>query len=218
MVLIRRIVLGVALILIVTAGTAYAASPGSAFRLGVANSVAALTRLSSSLSGAVLSITNGGSGPALQLNVKAGSAPLAVNSSVKVNRLNADLLDGLDSTAFLGVDATAQDSERLNGKLASNYLTVQDAKSFMGARTTKRESPVEAGETLGDGTHRIIMSCSPGEVVLSGGPANINPGTLVLESFPAPGPVANPDSWAVRIQNALPDNFSVVIICTRGGG
>ena len=216
MVLIRRVVLGAVVILIVTAGTALAASPGSAFRLGVANSVGALTKLSSSLSGAVLQITNGGSGPALQLNVKAGSAPLAVNSSVKVKNLNADLLDGLDSTAFLGVNATAQDSERLNCKPASNYLTVQDAKSFMGAQTTLRESPVEAGETLGDGTHKITMSCSPGEVVLSGGPANINPNTVILESFPGGG-IANPNTWSVRIQNAAPDNFSVVIICTRGG-
>jgi hypothetical protein len=217
MVLMRRIVLGVAVVLIATAGTAFAASSGSAFRLGVANSVAQLTRLSSSLAGAVMLITNSGSGPALQLNVKAGSPPLAINSSVKVNRLNADLLDGMDSSAFLGVDATARDSARLNGQPAASYLTTQDARSFLGAQTTKRESPVEAGQTLSDGTHKIVMSCSPGEVVLSGGPANINAGTVILESFPA-GNIANPDSWAVRIQNAAPDNFSVVIICTRGGG
>ena len=32
--------------------------------------------------------------------VNAGRAPMAVNSTVKVSKLNVDLLDGLDSTAF----------------------------------------------------------------------------------------------------------------------
>jgi hypothetical protein len=43
---------------------------------------------------------NNGGGPALRAIVNAAAAPLAVNSSVKVANLNADLLDGLDSPAF----------------------------------------------------------------------------------------------------------------------
>ena len=35
------------------------------------------------------------------LNVARGHAPMKVNRSTKVTNLNADLLDGLDSTAFL---------------------------------------------------------------------------------------------------------------------
>jgi hypothetical protein len=43
---------------------------------------------------------NNGGGPGLKAIVNAGTPPLAVNSSVKVANLNADLLDGLDSPAF----------------------------------------------------------------------------------------------------------------------
>ena len=43
---------------------------------------------------------NNGGGPGLKAIVNAGAPPLAVNSSVKVANLNADLLDGLDSLAL----------------------------------------------------------------------------------------------------------------------
>jgi hypothetical protein len=44
---------------------------------------------------------NSGGGPALSAVVNAGAAPLKVNSSTRVDDLNADLLDGVDSTGFL---------------------------------------------------------------------------------------------------------------------
>jgi hypothetical protein len=68
-------------------GTAYAAT-GGPFILGRGNSATAPTGLSSS------------AGTPLVLNAKTGYAPLAVNSTTKVNRLNADLLDGYDSFAL----------------------------------------------------------------------------------------------------------------------
>lgn len=52
-------------------------------------------------SGATLRLTNTRSiGTALALNVEPGNAPLKVNSSKKVERLNADLLDGRSSGYF----------------------------------------------------------------------------------------------------------------------
>jgi hypothetical protein len=48
----------------------------------------------------VLGVNNGG-GPGLKSIVNAGAAPLAVNSQTKVTDLNADLLDGVDSSGFL---------------------------------------------------------------------------------------------------------------------
>ncbi len=45
-------------------------------------------------------IKNKGSGPALQLKTKAGQPPLAVNRTAKVKKLNADLIDGVDSVAL----------------------------------------------------------------------------------------------------------------------
>ncbi|WP_372735477.1 hypothetical protein, partial [Nocardioides sp.] len=41
-----------------------------------------------------------GNGAALSLKTKANSAPLKINSKVKVGNLNADRLDGLDSSAL----------------------------------------------------------------------------------------------------------------------
>lgn len=69
-------------------GAAYAATGGT-FVLGKANSANAAT-----------SITRTTTGPALSANVKAGSAPIAVNSTTKVSKLNADLLDGHDTGYF----------------------------------------------------------------------------------------------------------------------
>jgi hypothetical protein len=45
-------------------------------------------------------IVNNGSGPAVRMFVN-GGAPFTVNSATKVGNLNADKLDGLDSTGFL---------------------------------------------------------------------------------------------------------------------
>lgn len=68
-------------------GVGYAATGGN-FILGASNTA-----------GATSSLANA-NGTALSLTSKAGTAPLRVSNTVKVSNLNADLLDGLDSTAF----------------------------------------------------------------------------------------------------------------------
>jgi hypothetical protein len=51
----------------------------------------------------------------------------------------------------------------------------------------------------------------PGDLLLSGGPANINKTTTLLESFPSP---RSTNSWSVRVnKNGNADNFSVVVLC-----
>ena len=62
-------------------GTAYAATGGT-FLLGRSNAATSPTTLTNS------------AGTPLALNAKAGYAPLGVNSTTKVGRLNSDLLDG----------------------------------------------------------------------------------------------------------------------------
>ena len=69
-------------------GAAYAATGGT-FVLGKANSANATTTISRTTTG-----------PALNVTVKPGSAPLAVSSTTKVTKLNADLLDGHDTSYF----------------------------------------------------------------------------------------------------------------------
>jgi hypothetical protein len=69
-------------------GTA-AAATGGTFVLGKRNDASTVSTLSSS------------TGTPLLLRSPKGAAPLAVNRAVKVDHLNADLLDGLDSTGLL---------------------------------------------------------------------------------------------------------------------
>jgi hypothetical protein len=69
-------------------GTAYAATGGN-FVLGHANSA-----------GQTSSLSNTGTGPALKLSSRKGSAALAVSNSTKIANLDADKLDGLNSTDF----------------------------------------------------------------------------------------------------------------------
>src|SRR5262245_50649910 len=84
---------------------------GSIFNLGQPNNANAPTSLQGAVSQSPqLSVTNNGTGaalrassttaPALNLDVAPGVAPLRVNSGTRVTNLNADLLDGKDSTAL----------------------------------------------------------------------------------------------------------------------
>lgn len=106
---------------------------------------------------------------------------MAVNSATRVDGLNADQLDGQDSSQFV----------------KNNIYKV--------------ESAVDAGTALGDGTFVKGQACDPGDVMLSGGPANVSATSDMVESFPSPG---STNSWSARIdKNGQTDNFSVVTLC-----
>jgi hypothetical protein len=81
-------------------GWGYAATGGS-FLLGRSNSAGKTTSLSSTTkAGPSLSVRNRGGKPAASFSVNDGVPPFSVNSTGKVDSLNADLLDGNDSSAF----------------------------------------------------------------------------------------------------------------------
>jgi hypothetical protein len=89
---------------IVLGSMSYAATGGN-FILGQSNSASSTTSLTrtGANTGKGLQVTNtstGGGATALGLNVASGHAPFTVNSGAKVTNLNADRVDGLDSTAF----------------------------------------------------------------------------------------------------------------------
>jgi hypothetical protein len=73
---------------IVLGGTAYAANGGT-FLLGRSNAASLTTTL-----------TNSGASPALTLRPRSGFPPIATSSRVKSPNLNADLVDGVDSSQF----------------------------------------------------------------------------------------------------------------------
>src|SRR5690348_11341760 len=98
-------------------GTALAAT-GDNFILGQSNNATTQTGLTANLAGRTLQLTNtstsGGAYP-LGLTAGAGRAPFQTNSTIKVANLNADRIDGLDSTAFLPVNGKAADADKLDG-------------------------------------------------------------------------------------------------------
>ena len=79
---------------------------GAIFNLGKTNTVNKTSVLTGSVSSRMLQVTNTGTGSALTLNVQPGAPPLAVNSTTRVDNLNADLLDGIDSSGFVQGSAT----------------------------------------------------------------------------------------------------------------
>jgi hypothetical protein len=82
---------------------------------------------------------------------------------------------------------------------------------FLSSTVYRTESAVDAGIDKGDGTFVKTAQCLPGDVLLSGGPANVNANSDLLESFPEPG---NITGWQARIhKNAAVDNFNVVVHC-----
>lgn len=100
-------VMGLAVMLALILGigtTALAAVPGDPFKLGRINRIDGLSTLVGSADGALLRINNEGSGPAVDLRVEEGEVPMNVNSTTRVNDLNADRVDGKDSSAFMPAD------------------------------------------------------------------------------------------------------------------
>lgn len=206
--------LGVAVMLALVVGAASAAlagtGVGATFNLGRVNSVNKLSSLVGRARSPILSVTNRGIGTALTLRVRPGRPPMTVSSGKKVKNLNADRLDGQDSSAFLPVNGKAADSNLLDGQDSSSFVQT-NTNAFVRNNTYRAESNLGPGTLLGDGTYRIDVTCSPGDVLLSGGPANINSTSTLLESFPA-----STGDWAVRInKNGQADNFSAVALCAK---
>jgi hypothetical protein len=101
---VRRNVVGYIALFVALGGTSYAATGGN-FILGQPNSASSTTSLSAPVAGKkALQLTNtstGAGATGLGLSVASGHPPFTVNSGTKVTNLNADRLDGLDSSAFL---------------------------------------------------------------------------------------------------------------------
>jgi hypothetical protein len=128
----------VAALTLATASTALAGvGVGAVFNLGVVNSVNAITTLVGSVAGPSLRIDNNSTNAlatALDLQVEPGKAPMRVNSSTKVTNLNADLLDGQDSSAFLPANRVRADGAVTDGFIddfTSSAYTPVLSKTFV---------------------------------------------------------------------------------------
>ncbi len=116
---------GLAVILALVIGTAsvaLAAVPGDPFKLGQVNSINRLSTLVGNTTGPMLRVQNKGAGSAADLRVQAGKPPMTVNSTGRVPRLNADMVDGKHAGAFLPKGSKAADAELLDGKDSTAFL------------------------------------------------------------------------------------------------
>ena len=122
---------GLAVIVGVTVGLGSAAvaqaqkQPGQQgiFRLAATNTANAVSSLVGSVAqDAMLLIDNNGGGPALDLQVEPGQAPMKVDSGAKVANLNADRLDGKSEADFYAAGSQVSDSDSLDGKDSTEFL------------------------------------------------------------------------------------------------
>src|SRR5215212_519377 len=158
---------GLAVVLGVATAALAGTGVGAAFNLGRLNTVNQISRLVGKTDAPMLRVDNnatGTSATALDLQVEAGHAPMKVDSSTQVAGLNADQVDGKSSSQFMA---------------SSTYLRefTLDPNQF----------PNQGGPGIlkpADGTRVISKSCDSGDRLLSGGPASVDSGSVVLDSFP----------------------------------
>jgi hypothetical protein len=117
--------------LVISLGGAGYSATGGNFILGATNSATSLTKLNASIANAALSLsnqTNAAGATGLSITTAGDRPPLVVNSEVKVARLNADSLDGINSTEFSRVIGIGTQS-------TSGTLTAGDKSFFAGPFT-----------------------------------------------------------------------------------
>ena len=183
---------------------ALAAVPGDPFKLGGINTIAKLTQLVGSADSALLRIANdskGANATALDLQVDPKKPPMKVSSFAKVERLNADLLDGKSKDQFAnGVGGTAVDSDNLDGK---------DSTAFFSGKTyivsEEREGP---GSSFG---MEKSAYCDEGDKILGGGSVMSAEDDFILD---APSTAGTSERWSVIIlDHYAPTKIVVKALC-----
>jgi hypothetical protein len=123
-------------------------------------------------------------GPALGMRSKAGTAPFAVSSDVKVNKLNADLLDGVDSSRL--------NADRLDGldssQLARTAATT-GSRDALGA-LSDLDQDQQADSIVATAT------CPAGTQLTGGGATDFTSTGYVVSSAPDAG---GKEAWVVVV-------------------
>jgi hypothetical protein len=200
-------------LLIALGGAGYSATGGT-FLLGKINTASNQTRLIAPLGGAAFRVDNLSAvakATGLAIITDATRPPLVINSSVKVTNLNADKLDGLDSTEFLQGPGVA-DGQAI--ALAPNTIAFLGPASG-GLLRLRYSCPTNLG---GNGTLRIInASTGPTNLFVDSGGANpdyyqLNSGGFV--DYPA---AAGGESFSIQIQGDPGIQTALVASVHRSG-
>jgi hypothetical protein len=138
----------------VSSPTALAANPGDPLRLGEENTIVGPTTSLVGNSDPTLEIVNRSStagSPALRLVVNPKVPPLVVNDAAgKATNLDADKLDGRDSTTFAdAIDGKAKDADKLDGRDSTTFADAIDGKAKDADKLDGRDSTTFANGTNG---------------------------------------------------------------------
>lgn len=199
-------VFGLALVLALMVGVATAAlgANGDFFKVGKGN-----------VASAVSTLTKNGAGPALRLKVGSG-APLAVNSSTRVANLNADRLDGLDSTRLI----EARGDVSGNSANFSGILEHSEGASFLntGLHTVVAHAPegppvdvlLSCPSQTSAGTLRIVNNTSEfgdsQRVWVDDGSANPSFNTLGQDQFIDRSVSQTGDHFTIQVASVFNSN------------
>jgi hypothetical protein len=153
--------------LFVALGGVGVAATGDPFILGNPNSASSTTSLSAPVAGKALQVSNtstSAGATALGLTTAPGHAPFTVNTSTKVANLNADTLDGIDSTGFLRNKVPLS----LTGAAASGVINGTNTGSgngVQGTTTNQSASGVYGQNTSGFGGYGVAGRSNTGQGV-----------------------------------------------------
>ena len=111
---------------------------------------------------------------------------------------NADLLDGLNSTAFYAAGGKVADSEKLDNL---------DSSAFMRVDTYRITD-----DSAGSGETEHEAACNAGDRLVSGGYVFADAGTFISGSWPN----FLAESWVVRwVNDGTPDSIRVFALCAN---
>ncbi len=115
--------------LVFGAGSVALGANGGNFILGQNNVASALTKLTGNVDGAAMQVQSnnlGADDTALSLAVQPGEAPLRVDSDARVANLNADKIDGKDSTQFLPTRTYGKQGTRFTSQVGGGTIATCD--------------------------------------------------------------------------------------------
>jgi hypothetical protein len=150
--------------LFVALGGVGMSATGDNFILGKPNSADQTTALSSTATtGPALQVSNNANKPAARFITNAGVTPFTVDRSIKVANLNADWLDGLNSTQFLrnSVPLSLTGSTPSDGVLTGT--NTGSANGVQGRATNANASGVYGENTSAGGGYGVAGRSNTGE-------------------------------------------------------
>jgi hypothetical protein len=214
--------MGLAMLLALIVGLASTALAGTGmaarFDLGKVNTVNRISQLVGSTDNALLRIDNdskGADATALDLRTDSKKPPMKVDSFTRVEKLNADLLDGQSADQFLPLGGKAFDSDKLDGLEPAEI-------GINGYENVRKEGALDSTSVKS-----LSAACSPGKEVIGGGaevfPSNADPNrTNAPIALRTNGPDINGlESWSATALEVEPYPFEwllfVRVICADTG-